>query len=92
MTNKIWMAIALGISIILLFVSIYLVSISPAKNYCSEESRNAESCILIYSPVCGWFNESINCISYPCANTYGNSCQACMDNSVEYWTEGECPR
>jgi hypothetical protein len=22
---------------------------------------------------------------------FGNECEACRDQSIEYWTEGECP-
>ncbi|MEM4134090.1 MAG: hypothetical protein QXO35_03660 [Candidatus Micrarchaeia archaeon] len=62
------------------------------KNYCTPESRNAEVCITLYEPVCGWFNESIKCVRYPCAATYSNKCFACQDPKVEYWTEGECPK
>ncbi len=59
---------------------------------CTNESRNAEACIEIYQPVCGWNDpEKIQCIKFPCANTYSNSCFACMDENVIYYTEGECP-
>ena len=61
------------------------------RNYCTEESRNTTACILLYQPVCGWFNSSIQCIRYPCASTYSNSCFACAEGMVEYWTNGECP-
>jgi len=60
------------------------------KNYCTQESRLAEACITLYKPVCGYFNQSIQCIKAPCANTYSNSCYACLDPKVSYWTEGEC--
>ncbi|MCX8202491.1 MAG: hypothetical protein N3G74_01645 [Candidatus Micrarchaeota archaeon] len=62
-----------------------------AKNYCTPESRKAEVCIAVYEPVCGWFSQPIKCVRYPCAATYSNACFACMDEKVEYWTEGECP-
>ncbi|MEM4589644.1 MAG: hypothetical protein QXK21_00010 [Candidatus Micrarchaeia archaeon] len=62
------------------------------KNYCTPESRKAEICVALYEPVCGWFNESIKCVRYPCAATYSNKCFACQDPKVEYWTEGECPK
>jgi hypothetical protein len=42
-------------------------------------------------PVCGWFNQSIQCFKYPCAMNYGNKCMACAAENVAYWTEGECP-
>jgi len=60
--------------------------------FCSNESRTADFCIEIYQPVCGWFNpEKIQCIKFHCANTYSNSCFACMDENVLYYTEGVCP-
>ena len=63
------------------------------KNFCTPESKNAEACIEIYQPVCGWNDpEKIQCIKFPCANTYSNSCFACMDEDVLYYTEGECPK
>ncbi len=62
------------------------------QNYCTPESRQAEICIQLYKPVCGWFNpEKIQCIRYPCAQTFSNSCFACGNENVLYWTEGECP-
>jgi len=60
--------------------------------YCDEQGRLAELCIEIYQPVCGWNDpEKINCIKYPCASTYSNSCFACMNEEVLYYTNGECP-
>lgn len=41
--------------------------------------------------VCGWFNKNIECLKYPCAETYSNSSDACSDSKVDYWTTGECP-
>jgi hypothetical protein len=67
------------------------VEILENKNYCTAESRLAEVCITLYDPVCGYFNETIQCIKYPCAQTYSNSCFACMDRKVSYWINGECP-
>ncbi|MEK6927141.1 MAG: hypothetical protein AABX11_01790 [Nanoarchaeota archaeon] len=61
------------------------------KNYCNDNQREG-ACIQVYSPACGWFNQSIKCIKYPCAQTYGNGCQACLDKNVEYWTQGECTK
>ncbi len=60
--------------------------------YCTPESRNAGACIELYMPVCGWFDPAkIQCFRYPCAQTYSNSCFACSDENVLYYTEGECP-
>ena len=62
------------------------------KHFCPSESKNVEVCIQIYQPVCGWFNpDKIQCIKYPCAEIYSNSCHACSDNKVSYYTEGKCP-
>ena len=62
------------------------------RNFCTEEQKKADACIEIFRPVCGWSDpEKIQCIKYPCASTFSNSCFACVDENVLYWTEGECP-
>lgn len=59
---------------------------------CTDSQRNADVCYEIYKPVCGWFNASkIQCIKYPCAQTFSNDCFACQNPNVAYYTEGECP-
>ena len=66
---------------------------SSERINCTNESRNADACIEIYQPVCGWSDpEKIQCIKYPCANTYSNSCFACQDENILYYTQGECPK
>lgn len=61
------------------------------QNFCSDESRNADLCITLYNPVCGWDDpEKIQCKKFPCASTYSNSCNACKNSDVLYWTSGEC--
>ena len=50
------------------------------KKYCSAESRNAEVCMEIYEPACG----------YPAERVYSNACFACMNQAVEYYILGEC--
>ncbi len=62
------------------------------KNYCTASQRGAEICTMEYAPVCGWFDESIRCVKYPCAQTYSNTCMACSEEKVAYWTAGECPK
>ena len=65
----------------------------PKENFCTPEQKNATVCIQIYKPVCGWFDPAkIQCIKYPCAQTFSNSCVACADEKVLYWTEEECPK
>jgi len=59
---------------------------------CTPESRQGEFCTMDYNPVCGWYDESISCIKYPCAQTYSNACQACKKSMVKGWTAGECPK
>ena len=53
------------------------------KNFCSPESRKAGACITLYDPVCGWKGNNR-------LGAYSNSCVACMNANVEYWTAGEC--
>jgi uncharacterized protein len=59
---------------------------------CIVSQRGVQACTMEYMPVCGWFDSSkIQCIKYPCAQTFGNKCAACADAKVNYWTIGECP-
>lgn len=46
---------------------------------CTVESKNAEFCMMVYSPVCG---DNVR--------TYGNSCEACADPAVAYYIPGTC--
>ncbi len=62
------------------------------RTYCTPQSREGDVCITLYQPVCGWNDpEKVQCIRYPCAETYSNSCVACHNDNVLYYTEGECP-
>jgi hypothetical protein len=61
-------------------------------NLCTQEMREPQACIDLYDPVCGWFDpQKTGCIEFPCAQTYSNSCYACVNEEVLYWTDGECP-
>lgn len=62
------------------------------KTYCKQEQRGIEACTMDYNPVCGWFNQSIKCFKYPCAQTFSNICSACTNPTVEFHTPGECPK
>lgn len=65
--------------------------ISSDIRFCSDEERNADSCIEIYSPVCAF--KQVECIRAPCpllAENYPNSCFACQQERTVYYFEGEC--
>ncbi len=91
---SILLVLILGIFLIIITYQRYQNRIIPEdqKTFCTNESRNAQACIQIYQPVCGWYDsEKVNCIKYPCAETFSNSCQACLNENVEFYTEGVCP-
>jgi hypothetical protein len=49
-------------------------------------------CMGIYDPVCGYSDpEKVQCLKYPCASMYNNSCLACENQDVIYYVRGECP-
>ena len=60
---------------------------------CTLEQKQTNACTKEYVPVCGWNNPAkIQCIRYPCAQTYGNKCEACASENVISYSEGECPQ
>ncbi len=62
---------------------------NTGKTFCTSRS---EFCTEQYAPVCGWYDsDKIQCIKYPCAQTYSNSCFACVDKNVKYYTNDKCP-
>jgi|TARA_Y100000310_G_C20640076_1_gene793405 hypothetical protein len=66
--------------------------IEDEKTFCSDASRDVDACIALYEPVCGWDDpDKIKCFKFPCASTYSNSCNACKNPNVLYWTSGDCP-
>ncbi len=55
----------------------------PCEELCSKceiGSRESETCVEVYEPVCG----------FPEKQTYSNSCFACGHKEVEYYIKGEC--
>jgi len=62
----------------------------PQKFFCTTESRNAV-CNDVGDRVCGWFNQSVKCLKYPCAINFNLRCEACKNTAVEYYTFGACP-
>jgi len=59
------------------------------ETYCDPENR-PEVCAAIYHPVCGYFDETTQCVREPCASTFSNDCSACASENVEYWIDGAC--
>ena len=91
--------ISIAVLILLLFSVCWIIfnSLNTKENnstkiYCKQEQQGAEVCTADYSPVCGWFNQSIKCFIYPCAQKYSNACSACANPTVEFYTIGECPK
>jgi hypothetical protein len=69
----------------------YIEDLSGEKIYCTEEQRNSKICNFIYQPVCG--PVQIQYITEPCdpkLQTFSNSCFACSNSLVKYYTNGEC--
>ena len=83
--------LALGFLVSLFFNNLEQKVIEE-QHFCSPQEREGDVCIQLFQPVCGWFNpERVQCIKYPCAQTFSNSCFSCQNSNVLYWTEGECP-
>lgn len=58
---------------------------------CAPEQREVDACAEIYQPVCAKVN--VICITSPCDPVYetmSNACQACKNQIVESYTDGEC--
>jgi len=78
-------------------VFIVLLSSSVAdarrkKYQCPKDRIDSDElvCPDIYEPVCGHL-PCLTCITTPCNHrTYPNSCQACGDQYVKSYKEGEC--
>src|SRR3989344_1398931 len=89
------MVVLLFLIVIVIFGVLKMYSkkiVDVNENLCEASDRSASVCIELYQPVCGWLDPNkIQCIKYPCAQTFSNSCFACMNENVLYWTEGECP-
>lgn len=89
MKKKIKIMIVTLSLLLILIVSFIIISLTrkPTENgieFCTEESRNAEVCIEIYQPVCGYDNNGNK------IQTFSNSCFACADENIKYYIIGEC--
>lgn len=80
------------IIVLVLLVSYIIISYNTKTKFITcKENQNADSCIEIYKPVCGYVQ--VDCIKEPCdlqTQTFSNSCFACSNNRVKYYTGGEC--
>ena len=54
------------------------------KEYCLDEQRNADVCMNLYAPVCGYYSNKTLLSTFP------NSCVACINEDVNYYILGEC--
>lgn len=63
--------------IVILLLCLILVSCSNSIK-CPEGSKDTDSCITLYQPVCSN------------GKTYSNSCKACQIE--DSYTEGQCPK
>jgi len=89
MKKKIKIKIVMLFLLLILIVSFTIIALTkkPTGNgieFCTEESRNAEFCIEIYQPVCG-YDSNQNKIQ-----TFSNSCFACINENVKYYIDGQC--
>jgi hypothetical protein len=84
---------AVAVLLVVMFSALFILfSGTEERNFCSPQSREFEACTEIYQPVCGWYDPAkVQCVRYPCGRTFSNSCFACMEKLVIYWTDGECP-
>jgi hypothetical protein len=55
---------------------------SSERIECLPYSRTVENCATDYEPVCGHSGFMFK--------TYPNACMACVDQNVEYYTDGKC--
>lgn len=95
--NLIILISAIFIALLILFGLIFFgfkeeTKEQSGKIYCTPEQRGIKSCPTNTSLVCGWFNQSVKCLAYPCADVYLNPCAACINPVVEFYTAGECPK
>jgi len=77
---------------ITIFLLIFILQVSflqaARKHQCPNGSENTEACTLDYNPVCGYYTQ--DCPEGKCPQTYPNSCSACAEEKVKYYTEGQC--
>lgn len=65
--------------------------VEPEKVFCTDAQKNAQICTMEYNPVCAWYDETVQCIKFPCAIEAASPCTACAMGNVDYYTPGSCP-
>ena len=76
----------------------------PAKDPPKQEQKKEpvtcsnprpQVCTMIYAPVCATRDTGVRCIKAPCPSeeqvTKSSGCNACSDEKVISYVEGECP-
>ncbi|KAL4431919.1 hypothetical protein ABPG74_012731 [Tetrahymena malaccensis] len=58
--------------------------------FCNPDDSLNDSCIELYKPVCGVFDNYVISLDQSLSQTYSNSCFACIDEHVSYYTPQSC--
>ncbi|KAL4468131.1 hypothetical protein ABPG72_019135 [Tetrahymena utriculariae] len=58
--------------------------------FCHPDAHLSKACTREYFPVCGLFDQSIQCFRFPCGMNYSNKCSACINEHVAYLVPGDC--
>lgn len=75
-----------------LFVTLNKTIGNLTEHVCSSTSKQKDLCIQVFSPVCGWFDKDVlGCTGSDCMRVFSNACEACKQQDVVFWTDGECP-
>lgn len=89
--SQITIFIILAALIIAMVAVIFMISPKLKKSeeisekiYCKPEQKEADVCIQLYEPVCGFDKNEKQ------MKTFSNFCFACMDKNVEHYIKEKC--